>query len=272
MKKISVLATCCILACGVVCISGCSGETVSQEEYDSLKSEKESLQADYDSISERKDFEIKLTEYMTRVDEQYKNAQFLLYVVGQIGDLSATEAVNSIETLYNQVYGAMNVTLTVVQSDADFEVSDYEDHIDTLYESWGNSYSLVTELEENLMSGTVDQNQETDSENPTVLFEDTNVRISFAGIEENGVAFWVENLTNANITIQADSVSVNGASTNDIVMSDDVAPQSKGKVVAKCDDFTSITNVETVGGQLRVIDFNGSFESYDVTFVNVPIA
>lgn len=164
MKKISVLATCCILACGVVYISGCSGETVSQEEYDSLKSEKESLQADYDSISERKDFEIKLTEYMTRVDEQYENAQFVLYVVGQSGEANASEALDGIQALYYQVYGAMETVLSVVQSDVELEVSDYVNQVDSLYESWENSYSLVTELEENLMSGTVDQNQETEAQ------------------------------------------------------------------------------------------------------------
>lgn len=164
MKKISALATCCILACGVGCISGCSGETVSQEEYDSLKSEKESLQADYDSISERKDFEIKLTEYMTRVDEQYENAQFVLYVVGQSGEANASEALDGIQALYYQVYGAMETVLSVVQSDVELEVSDYVNQVDSLYESWENSYSLVTELEENLMSGTVDQNQETEAQ------------------------------------------------------------------------------------------------------------
>lgn len=164
MKKISALATCCILACGVVCVSGCSGKTVSQEEYDSLKSEKESLQADYDSISERKDFEIKLTEYMTRVDEQYENAQFVLYVVGQSGEANASEALDGIQALYYQVYGAMETVLSVVQSDVELEVSDYVNQVDSLYESWGNSYSLVTELEENLMSGTVDQNQETEAQ------------------------------------------------------------------------------------------------------------
>ena len=105
----------------------------------------------------------------------------------------------------------------------------------------------------------------------TVVYEDNNVKISFAGISEDGVEFWVDNLTDVNITIQADSVSVNGISTNDIMMSDDVAPQSKGKVVAQCDDFTSVTNVETVGGQLRVIDFNNNLESYDAKFVNIPI-
>lgn len=164
MKKISVLATCCILACGMVCVSGCSGETVSQEEYDSLKSEKESLQADYDSISERKDFEIKLTEYMTRVDEQYENAQFVLYVVGQSGEANASEALDGIQALYYQVYGAMETVLSVVQSDVELEVSDYVNQVDSLCESWENSYSLVTELEENLMSGTVDHNQETEAQ------------------------------------------------------------------------------------------------------------
>lgn len=164
MKKISVLATCCILAFGVVCVSGCSGKTVSQEEYDSLKSEKESLQADYDSISERKDFEIKLTEYMTRVDEQYENAQFVLYVVGQSGEANASEALDGIQALYYQVYGAMETVLSVVQSDVELEVSDYVNQVDSLYESWENSYSLVTELEENLMSGTVDHNQETEAQ------------------------------------------------------------------------------------------------------------
>mgnify|MGYP001624037072 FL=1 len=157
MKKISVLATCCILACGVVCVSGCAGETVSQEEYDSLKSEKESLQADYDSISERKDFEIKLTEYMTRVDEQYKNAQFLLYVVGQIGEANASEALDGIQTLYDQVYGAMETVLSIVKSDVELEISDYESQVDSLYESWGQAYSLVTELESSLMSREVVQ-------------------------------------------------------------------------------------------------------------------
>ena len=106
-----------------------------------------------------------------------------------------------------------------------------------------------------------------------ILYEDGNVKIAFAGISSKGVEFWVENLTDLNITIQADTVSVNKISISNIMMSDDVAPKSIGKVVAKCDDFSVSTTVETVGGQLRVVDFSKTWEPYyyDVTFVNVSV-
>lgn len=115
----------------------------------------------------------------------------------------------------------------------------------------------------------VDSNKE-EVEEDVVLYEDDNVKIYFKGIGEKGVEFWIENLTDINITIQADSVSINGISTNDIMMSDDVAPKSKGKVVARCSDFSDVKNVRTVGGQLRIIDF-ASWETYDATFVNIKV-
>lgn len=105
----------------------------------------------------------------------------------------------------------------------------------------------------------------------TLVHEDEKVKIYFSGIVKNGVEFTVENLTDVNITLQADSVSINGISTNDIIMSDDVAPKSKGKVVARCDDFSTETKVETVGGQLRIIDFDNGVKTYKATFINVPI-
>lgn len=109
------------------------------------------------------------------------------------------------------------------------------------------------------------------SSNKTLLYEDSRVKIYFSKVTERGVEFLVENLTDLNITIQADSVSINGISTNDIMMSDDVAPKSTGKVVAKCEDFETDMTVQTVGGQLRIIDFSYSFKSYDAKFINIPI-
>lgn len=105
----------------------------------------------------------------------------------------------------------------------------------------------------------------------TLVHEDEKVKIYFSGIVKNGVEFTVENLTDVNITLQADSVSINGISTNDIIMSDDVAPKSKGKVIARCDDFSTETKVETIGGQLRIIDFDNGVKTYKATFANVPI-
>ena len=103
-----------------------------------------------------------------------------------------------------------------------------------------------------------------------LLYEDSRVRISFDKITNNGVEFEVENLTDVNITIQADSVAINGKSTDEIVMSDDVAPQSIGTVIAKC-HFDTSTKVGTVSGQLRIIDFNKSFSSYNVKIDNIIV-
>ena len=130
---------------------------------------------------------------------------------------------------------------------------------------------------------TIDQIQEdveyqnsAETENPdnsVVVHEDDNVKMSFAGIGEDGVEFWLENRTDLNLTVQADSVSVNGISTSDIVMSDDVAPQSTGKVVAKCDDFSEDMEVENVGGQFSIVDFSRTWDPYyyEVTFANVSV-
>lgn len=104
-----------------------------------------------------------------------------------------------------------------------------------------------------------------------LVYEDENVKIYFGRISEKGVEFLVENLSELNLTIQADSISINGMSTNDIMMSDDVAPKSKGKVIARCEDFNINETVETVGGQLRIVDFKHDLKSYDATFVNIEV-
>ena len=117
----------------------------------------------------------------------------------------------------------------------------------------------------------VDEPSEDLIQEPVKVYEDENVIIYFDSLSSEGVVFTVENLTDVNITIQADSISVNKVSINDIMMSDDVAPQSIGKVIAQC-RVGSKTPVSTIGGQLRIIDFSDtSFDSYDATFVNVPI-
>lgn len=122
----------------------------------------------------------------------------------------------------------------------------------------------------------IDSQDSTETEKPdnsVVVYQDDNVKLSFAGIGEDGVEFWLENRTELNLTVQADSVSVNGISASDIVMSDDVAPQSTGKVVAKCDNFSEDMEAENVGGQLRIVDFSKTWNPYyyEVTFANVSV-
>lgn len=109
-----------------------------------------------------------------------------------------------------------------------------------------------------------------------LVYSDDKVDIFYSklvsGRYDNGVEFVVNNKTNITITIQADAVSINGFSTHDIIMSDKVAPQSTGTVIADTDFFDVSTNVGTISGQLRVIDFSKTlFNSYDATFCDVVI-
>lgn len=107
-------------------------------------------------------------------------------------------------------------------------------------------------------------------EGKTLLYEDEIARIYYESVDNQGVHFIVENITDMNITIQADAISVNGISENDITMSDDVAPKSTGEVVAKCKvDYSQ--KVNTIGGQLRIIDFGNSFETKKASFINIPV-
>ena len=67
----------------------------------------------------------------------------------------------------------------------------------------------------------------------------------------------VTNKTGSVLTVQADAVSLNGYTFNDLVMSDDVSAKSTGsvKVTIRNYDATlvNLNSVQTVGGQFRII-------------------
>ncbi|MFO7887692.1 MAG: stalk domain-containing protein [Eubacteriales bacterium] len=103
------------------------------------------------------------------------------------------------------------------------------------------------------------------------LFEDDKVKISYLKTTSNGMEFMVENKTDVVLTIQADTLAVNGISFSGYInMSDDVSPQSRGKVFAECKIENYDETIETVSGQLSIIDFV-TYDSYDATFVNVKV-
>lgn len=103
----------------------------------------------------------------------------------------------------------------------------------------------------------------------TLVYEDENVRITFTGVDDKGVNFSVENLTDHTVMIQARTISINGISTNSIIMSDRVAAQSTGAVTARCGDFSHIKEFETITGELVII--GDDWDSYNANFVNVEI-
>ncbi|PWX20917.1 hypothetical protein [Clostridium perfringens] len=102
------------------------------------------------------------------------------------------------------------------------------------------------------------------------VFENDKVVINFKKANSSGMEFLVENKTDVEVTIQAGSVAVNGMSTDNITMSDHVAPKSKGIVTARCRlDISG--DVQTVSGKLRIIDFSRSFDTEEAVFTNVEV-
>lgn len=231
---------------------------------------------------------ISVEEEEEKTEREYNREQAL---IGAIEYFSDMQNVTIQETFSNDVIKILNIFCIYSDGNSldaltdkiiNIKSQDWFDYNYIMVDVWSDMFCRILTW---TISGTdlriiqemqwlESESQETEEQElktqEALLYEDENVRIMFGGIEPRGVEFWVENLTNINITIQADSISINGISTNDIVMSDDVAPQSRGKIIARCDDFSSFGTVETVGGQLRIIDFS-TWDSYNATFVNIPI-
>lgn len=248
-----------------------------QDEYDKLLAQNKKLtESESDNTNDNGNI-AKVKEYY----KDYKNWSF-----AEVGSethksliISYYEPIENLKNDNSEVAGNAGALMAQMSKEPWFDY-DY-----VFWDMWsdevGKLSSLVFDVSDgmnvcqqytwyNSSSKTQASQQETDSSN-NLLYEDDKVKISFAGINEKGVVFWLENLTDINITVQADSVAINGISTHSILMSDDVAPKSKGKIIAKCDDFSSVGAVETVSGQLRIIDFNGSFRTYSATFTNVEV-
>ena len=103
-----------------------------------------------------------------------------------------------------------------------------------------------------------------------LLYSDNYVNIYYLGLSDKGVRFRVENKTDTGINMQVYSVSLNRESINGAAMNDNIAPQSGGEVLARC-DVSRFRSVDTISGQLLITDSNRGFESYYATFSNVPV-
>lgn len=184
---------------------------------------------------------------------------------GQLGTIqgeydSYKEEMNQYEDVFQYAeeirdYGSLKADIEKMQE----EKANIELEIQELQVQW-------QELEQKIEDA---KNPKPESE--ALVYSDNKVEIYFSEITSKGVVFEIKNKTDINLTFQADSISINGISTNDIGMSDDIAPQSVGKIVARCSDFSASEKVYTISGQLRVIDFSGSWTIYDAKFSNVEI-
>ena len=115
---------------------------------------------------------------------------------------------------------------------------------------------------------------------PNTVYEDSNVKIEYYDIIKgypydwyDSVCFTVTNKRDFQITIQCDSIALDGVQIDGHPsISDEVAPKSTGKIYVKYSDGITNISPSKISGNLRIIDFNYDnkhFDSYDATFVNV---
>lgn len=120
---------------------------------------------------------------------------------------------------------------------------------------------------------TIQIQKEKSTENePILIHDDEKLTISYVEANQKGIRFLVQNkLKDVTITIQPYTIAINGLSTNNILMSSGISPNSKGYVNLQTEDFKDMDKRETISGTLNVIDFNNSFEPYEVTFTDISI-
>ena len=117
-----------------------------------------------------------------------------------------------------------------------------------------------------------------DFSNGNILYEDNVCAIYYKSIskyrysnDEAELHLFVSNKTNKTILIQADAISINGYSYSNLIMSDEVLPNTIGTVDVSIRNFDfdiiDITQIKSLGGQLRIID-DASWNTYKAKLSN----
>lgn len=237
MKKLFILMMCLSL----VLVTGCSPSGISQEEYDALLAENSKLNSDCERIlMQKNDLAKELGSFKSEAKE------FI--------DLSETE-----KQALQAKAEAERISAEAEKIEAEVRL---KSAIKTLSEAEAESQRKLTE--------------------GTTVYEDEYVKINYLKISKEStlsnfsVTFWVENKTNAVLTVQAECISLDGVDIGYIMMSDPVSPQSKGKVYAEAKGISNF-DPSCISGQLRIIDFDkkvfahGYSNGYNADFINVNI-
>lgn len=150
-KLIAMLIVSCVLA------SGC-GTGVSQDEYTAVAEERDKLKEENERLKEVIDLRSKIAEYQARIDAEYEHAKLVIYVAGKVSD-------NEIETTTEEVKGLRDDAINSIEAakrifndvDSLMDISDdiretTSESIDGIYESWGDFYSKIKDVEKYLMN------------------------------------------------------------------------------------------------------------------------
>lgn len=116
------------------------------------------------------------------------------------------------------------------------------------------------------------------------VYADENCLIQFYTVEKDSkyyiAKFRVTNYTSRTLTFQSGCISFNGESTNNITLSDEIAPNSAGTIEMKLRDldmdYFDIQNIHKISGSFKIIDFNDDNfhdgkQSYRIKYIDVEV-
>lgn len=100
--------------------------------------------------------------------------------------------------------------------------------------------------------------------NLTEIYNDENCAIHFYKVEEEknkvNVYFRVNNKTGRTLTFQSNCISINGESTNNIIMSDEISPNSNGTIKMRLnnlkEEYFDFKNISSLSCNFKILDFN----------------
>lgn len=161
------------------------------------------------------------------------------------------------ETLYNNVIG-----------------SDLILHNETIEETTTTTEEPTTEDYDSDDDYDYDYEEETTTKpkKDTLVYSNSKINIYFHDVtteyDETYVNFKVKNKSSKKLDFQADTITLDGISYNDIIMSDPVAPQSTGIISAQVEK-APYKQPKTVGAELRCFDDN--LNTDNISFVNIKV-
>lgn len=198
------------------------------------------------------------TSYLDSSSDNYSHSvEFIVdgedYEIEFYGDKSLKKY---IETLYNNVIGS-NLVIhyqSVEETTTTTEETTIED-----YDSDDYDYEEET----------------TKPKKDTLVYSDSNVNIYFHDVttefDDTYVNFNVKNKINKKLEFQADTITLDGISYNNIVMSDPVAPKSTGVISAHVEK-APYKQPQKVGGELHYFDeVIGKSIDKKISFVNIKV-
>lgn len=237
--------------------------------------------------SQKSDISLESSKDYFDNDSDYKNKHSEMFEIFDGVDALDTTHLDSSSDNYSH-------TVEFIADGEDYEIEFYGDksfkkYMETLYNNViGSDLILHNETIEETTTTTEEttiedydsddydyEEETTKPKKDTLVYSDSNVNIYFHDVttefDETYVNFNVKNKINKKIEFQADTITLDGISYNNIVMSDPVAPKSTGIISAHVEK-APYKQPQKVGGELHYFDeVIGKSIDKKISFVNIKV-